>query len=300
MIDIRYHIATLVAVFLALAVGILIGSTFIDSDMLVDQQKKMISQLESQFTELRQRESELTSENRFTNQVAQYYEQYSQTVSIPVIKNRLAGNSVAIIVTGGQEMPKGFVNSLSLAGANVTSTTVFLSAMTLDDENLSVKVCDFYGADKGTPPDELRKMIALNVSTIISKGEDAEAREFLQKNNLVTFSGAFTSDIKTVVLIGGSEDVNMYFPTSVDAWLVRGLQTNSKTVVGCETSRVKYSYMPQYQQFDISTIDDIDITPGQVALIRSLEGEIGDYGVKKTAKKFMPSLPAEFLQGVAK
>ncbi|NLB18723.1 MAG: copper transporter, partial [Syntrophomonadaceae bacterium] len=57
MIDIRYHIATLIAVFVALGVGILIGSTLVSGDVLVEQQKKMITQLETQFNVLRERET---------------------------------------------------------------------------------------------------------------------------------------------------------------------------------------------------------------------------------------------------
>ena len=57
------------------------------------------------------------------------------------------------------------------------------------------------------------------------------------------------------------------------------------------------SYMTSYQEFDLSTIDNIDLTPGQISLIRALEGETGDYGIKSTANKFMPSLPAEYLRG---
>lgn len=40
MMDIRYHIATLIAIFLALGVGILVGSTVVGSDVLNDQQKR--------------------------------------------------------------------------------------------------------------------------------------------------------------------------------------------------------------------------------------------------------------------
>ena len=56
MIDLRYHIATIIALFLALAVGILIGSTIVGDDLLVEQQKKSIDRLEEQFLSLREQE----------------------------------------------------------------------------------------------------------------------------------------------------------------------------------------------------------------------------------------------------
>jgi hypothetical protein len=42
MIDMRYHIASLAAVFLALGLGILIGSAALSEHVLVNQQKHLI------------------------------------------------------------------------------------------------------------------------------------------------------------------------------------------------------------------------------------------------------------------
>lgn len=54
IVDIRYHIASLAAVFLALALGILIGTSMISSDAINEQQKKMIEGLEKEFAVLRE------------------------------------------------------------------------------------------------------------------------------------------------------------------------------------------------------------------------------------------------------
>lgn len=297
MIDIRYHVATLVAIFIALGVGILIGSTLVGGDVMIEQQKKMISQLESQFDILRERENQLTEENRFMNSVTRHYEEFTRAVSVPLIKNRLNGCRVAIVVTGGQEIPAGMLNSLSLAGAHVDTSTVVLPGIQLNDSRLLIKVCDFYQLDHSTPPDELRKMIALSAAGIIADGGDNEVRKFLQDNNLVRFNGDYKKVLDQVILIGGAVEEGYNHPASVDAWLIRSLQNLNQSIMGCETSRVQISYMTAYQEFDISTIDNIDITPGQLSLIRVIEGETGDYGVKASAKKFMPSLPAEYLRG---
>lgn len=297
MIDIRYHVASLVAVFLALGLGILIGSTVIGSDVLVEQQKKMITQLENQFSTLRQREEELTTQNRFVSQINHYYEQYSQAVSPPIIKDRLRGYQVAIVVTGGQEIPAGVLNSLSLAGARVISNSVFLPAINLNDQRLKLKVCDYYQLDHNTSLDDLRKHVALSVAGIVVEGKDEKTRTFLQENNLVKFNGEYGGRLQGVLLIGGAKDKVFYHPDSIDAWIIQSLQNFDQRIVACESSQVNQSFMRSYQEFDISTVDDIDLTPGLVAMVRALEGETGDYGIKETASKFMPSLPAEFLEG---
>ena len=65
IIDLRYHIASLVAVFLALGLGILVGGIFLKSDILVNRQKELTDRLEVQIEQLRQKnetvEKELSS-----------------------------------------------------------------------------------------------------------------------------------------------------------------------------------------------------------------------------------------------
>jgi len=52
ILDIRYHIASLVAVFLALGLGILIGASLLDEGRLVESQEKLIVGLEKRFDTL--------------------------------------------------------------------------------------------------------------------------------------------------------------------------------------------------------------------------------------------------------
>ncbi len=297
MIDIRYHIATIVAVFVALGVGILIGSTLVGSDVLIEQQKKMITQLESQFTELRQREAEVTAENELVTKINSHYEEFSKAVSPTILQNRLLDYRVAIIVTGGGEIPSGLVNSISLAGAQIVSTTVVLPSIKINDPKLSLEISEHYQMGTDAPLDDLRKRVALTTAGVVLNSGDLEDREFLENANLVKFNGGYEGVVNGVIIVGGAEDEASYYPEAIDAWIIRSLHNAGKNVFACETSRSKLSYMSVYQSLDVSTVDDIDLTLGQLSMIRVIEGEAGDYGIKATAKKSMPSLPAEFLQG---
>lgn len=297
MIDIRYHVATLVAVFLALGIGILIGSTLVGDDVLVEQQKKIIDQLEKQFAVLQAREEVLTAENNFLSKLNTYYEDYSQNVSFPVVRNRLTGRTLAIVITGGEEIPGELMNWFSLSGARVLSSTIVLPGIDLADEEAKVKICDYYQLGHDTPVDELRKTIAVSAAGIIMGNGDEQSRKFLEENDLVKFNGDYRERPKALVILGGATEASFNYPESVDYWIIKSCQVQGIQVVGTEKSQVPYSYMNIYQKFKISTVDDVDITPGQVALIMALDGETGNYGIKPTARKFMPSLPTEFLGG---
>ncbi|AZR73510.1 hypothetical protein BBF96_09000 [Anoxybacter fermentans] len=53
VIDIRYHLTTIIAIFLSLGIGILIGSAMIGDDGVVREQQKLIIQIEKDLKNLR-------------------------------------------------------------------------------------------------------------------------------------------------------------------------------------------------------------------------------------------------------
>ncbi len=62
-------------------------------------------------------------------------------------------------------------------------------------------------------------------------------------------------------------------------------------VYGVETSDVDYSYMKQYQKLNVSTVDNIEMIPGQLSLVMAVYGKPGNYGIKTTARQLMPGIP---------
>lgn len=293
MIDLKYHITSLIAVFLALGVGILIGSTVVGGNVLVDQQKKMIDRLEEQFYVLKEREKDLVEENKYKNQIISNYENYSQAVLPLLVKNRLAGYRIAVVVSGDRDIPAGMLNALSIAGAEIISKTVVLSNMELKDDGLREKLADYYDLDDDVKNDTLRSYIASSVGAVIANEVDIAAIDMLQGEELVKFAGVENDVVDGVILLGGSNDLNRFFVQSFDQALIGYLVSRNIKVFGVENSEVNYSYMEHYQKSNISTIDNVDMSPGQISLIFTIEGEAGNYGVKPTAQKFMPSLPVD-------
>ncbi|MDD2585376.1 MAG: copper transporter [Syntrophomonadaceae bacterium] len=298
MIDLRYHIASIVAVFLALGLGILIGSTIVGDNVLVNQQKKMIDRLEEQFYVLRERESELVESNEYKNQIIGNYENYSRAMLPPLVRDRLTDYKVAVVVSGDSEIPAGMLNALSVAGAEVVSKTVALSNLNFSDKNLKQDVQKFYGLDNNAGRDTLRQYIATSVGHImLNDAETGGTKDFLQKMNLIKFSGDNSIPVDGVILVGGANNIANLHVKSFDQGLIDILTVEGIRIFGVETKDVKYSFMPQYQENNISTIDNIDFSPGQISLVLAMEGEPGHYGVKPSAQKFMPSLPVESIGG---
>src|SRR6476660_3054730 len=92
MLDFRYHALSLVAVFLALAIGIVLGVTIGDS-LLSDAERSLRGDLRANVTNARaeatQARSELSGRDRMLDQI------YPQ-----LVKGRLSGERVAIVSWG--------------------------------------------------------------------------------------------------------------------------------------------------------------------------------------------------------
>ena len=296
MIDLRYHIVSIIAVFLALGVGVLIGSTIVSDDLMVAQQKKIIDSLEEKFTSLRERESNLLAQQDDLNRIIDNYENFSQVVLPSIVKGQLQGRNVAVIVTGGQNIPAGLLSSLSDAGANVQSQTVVLSNINLKDNLLCQRLVKFYGLDDKTTVNEIREKVAASIALIIANHPDQGAIKFLNDNKLIKVSGSYYHTVDSVILVGGAENLNTSFPDSFDSHLINALLLEGRHVFGVEVAKVNLSYMEAYQKYNVTTIDNIDMSLGQIALVLAMAGEPGDYGIKATASKFMPSLPVEYFR----
>lgn len=295
MVDLKYHITSIVAIFLALGLGILIGSSIVGDNLLVDQQKKIIDRLEEQFYVLRDRDKKLEADNEYKDTIIRNYENYSQTVLPLLVAGRLEGYKVAVIVTGDSEVPAGMAGTLSTAGAAVVSKTVVLANMNLESAEVRKVLVEFYNLKEDTSRDTLRHYVAVSVAAAISGQADPSVISFLEQNNLVKFSGVNSIPVNGVILLGGANNLNSYLAESFDQGLIAYFNNEGIKVFGVEQSQVGHSYIPVYQQNNISTVDNIDLSPGQISLILAMEGETGNYGIKATAQKFMPSLPLSSL-----
>jgi hypothetical protein len=294
MIDFKYHVVSIVAVFLALAMGILIGSTIVSNDVMVGQQQKIIDKLEEQFSDLREHESVLMAEDVKKSKMITNYENFAQSILVPVVTGQLQGRNVAVVVSGGQTIPGGILNTLTLAGASVGSQAIVLDSINMKDSKLRADLIDYFALGSNTTSDVLRQKVAESLALMVTNQADPALSVFLNENKLVKITYTNNNPIDTVILIGGSDVLGQSFPEGFDTTLIKALLKTGIQVIGTESSQVKLSYMKYYQKFSITTIDNIDMSVGQISMVLALNDQPGNYGIKNNATVFMPVLPQEF------
>ncbi|NLK08255.1 MAG: copper transporter [Firmicutes bacterium] len=127
IIDIRYHVASLVAVFLALGMGMLIGASLLDEGRLVESQEKLIAGLERRFDGLQAERHMLEDEITALNNTLNQQELMLQALESPLIDGALKDQTVTLVYGNEAWLEKEgpmLGELLARAGAEVVYSTV--------------------------------------------------------------------------------------------------------------------------------------------------------------------------------
>lgn len=137
MYNLRYHIASLAGVFIALSLGLLLGTIVSERGTLDDQRDTMINTLEEDFATLSQRNNELEAENEAR---ADFVNDF-----VPVlVAGSLAQKDVIVIANAGRSDGLSAVEqAITDAGGTPRVVTIVEAGLALDDERVTTALSDF-------------------------------------------------------------------------------------------------------------------------------------------------------------
>jgi hypothetical protein len=281
MIDYRYFVTSVIAVFIALGLGVLLGGA-VAGGFFTGQELEQF--------ETPEEDVDLVAENAGLRDSVVYYTEFSRQLARPILANRLVGRRLSLIVTGQSAVPPELEAALDLAGAQIVARTA-VADLTLEDAQVRSRVISFYGLSAEASADELRTQIGSSVGVMLGGRYSQNTVTFLQELGLLSFEGDYQSDIDGVVCFGGAAaDEVRYWAETFDAGLLSALIRLQPNVVGAEYYGAAVSYMPLYQAYGIDTVDNADQASGQLALVLALDQAAGRFGRKDTAQQLIPAL----------
>jgi len=278
----RYHITSLVAVFLALAVGIVLGTAIVNKGIVERQQSALVSSLRSEFGSLRER-------NRALQEQANHNEQFFQNMLPLLIDKRLAGKRIAVVSTSANDAVRirPVVTRLTQAGATVSVITIARQDLGVGEPSMAVKLQKIFVREK-LKGEELRQRLIAEVATQVASLAEPAFLDQLAQIGVMQITGADRLPADGIVFIAGSSPKTMIEKVQVP--LLERVRRGSVIVVGAEATDVKESVVPLYQDRDISTVDNAESPIGQFSIVMALSGRAGHYGVKDTADVLAPRL----------
>jgi len=280
-ISTRQHLASLVAVFLALLIGVLVG-------VAVMRQPGLEARLKDLTDEVAQRHEE-----RLCAGVAKEFAERALPI---LMRDKLNGRSVAMLVTATSHAgaaERAIRDALEVAGATVVTKATFDPDFVAHcDESRDQLLADL--GLKPNPGGSLAEAVVGRTAQAVARGDTAAFRP-LSRRGLVRIDQEVDGTPTLAIVVGGAKTPAPKRLEHLDLPLIRILRSSPtiERVVGCETSDAVESVMRAYQREDVSTIDNVDTAPGQFSLVLALAGVEGDYGMKRSAKRYFPEMPEE-------
>ncbi len=149
MINIRYHIITLVAVFLALAIGIVAGSTVVQQS-LVKNLESNVANVESRLNDVDKRNSEL---NQQLSDLRSEQKAMAEQGPAQLLSNRLSGETIVMIGVDGIDNGSfgSLRRTLATAGAEVAGTVWLHQRVALTDDQSISDLAQILGVTTTSP-----------------------------------------------------------------------------------------------------------------------------------------------------
>lgn len=300
MIDFRYHLVSIIAIFLALALGLVVGASALRGP-LVDQLKNRSSQLEKDNEGLRNQNRSLDQMNGYDNQVV-------DGVAPQVVDGQLKDESVIFIEAPGadDQMRAKTADLVSKAGARI-SGFVTLQDKYLDGNQLTtlseltdqLRPVSLEFPATATPYDrvaiELASVLATRQASITGR-EDPAAGQVLagfKTAGFLNYSGQPANRATLAIVIApaaASSDKNadaenkalVAIPLALSQY-ASGTVAVGNADAAADGGMIKAIRDESKAKDHVSTVDTADAASGRLSAVFALnyakQGKTGDYGV---------------------
>jgi hypothetical protein len=278
----RYHTTSLIAVFLALAIGILIGAEF-GGDALTSTRKNLEHSLVGNLQDARSRADELNGELGRSNE-------FAERVYPVLTRERLAGKRVAIVALGG--LPSGVFGAVEAAlgptGAKLVGVGVVREPV--DVNGLAGDLSKTRFADLRTNSDGLTELgTGLGRQLVIG----GTLPDVVRGQLFSRASGSFGALDAVIVVRDQPQDmgpIQRGEAGQLEAALLSGITATRTPAVGIEATSAEPSSISFFQSNDLSSVDDVDQTAGKLAMVFAMLGSEGSFGIKGSADRLLPDL----------
>jgi hypothetical protein len=309
MISMRYHIVSLAAIFLALALGIVLGATKISSPLL--------GSLKSDNESLTSQSDELTTSNQDLTARVDSDEKFAGSVGALTVRGTLPNTNVVLITTATADPTDrdAVLSLLARAGATVTAqiqlTNDFSDPARADELRTLATTTLPTGVTLPEVPQAGAIAGGLLGSVLIAPAGGAAAASpeqaaavlaALTSAGFVTVTGTPVAGQSVVILTGaeatgGSEadkaGAVAYFANQLGQ-SATGVLVAGRTGSADPTGTVGVIRGDTALSATVTTVDNVDTSSGRVAAVLGLVeqngGGVGRYGLAENAQAQVPTL----------
>jgi Copper transport outer membrane protein, MctB len=293
MFDLRYHVASLAAVFLALIIGILVGVGIADRGLLDKGTRNLLNH---QIADLRARLDEASKRSAVGDREQKAAQQYIKETYPVLVRNRLRGKHVAVVFVGSVDTGVSSAVERALTDAGAQETRMRALKVPIDVRQVDTRLAADSNGQSYVGKGKLESLGRALGEELVSGG-DTPLWNSLTEALVEERSGGSKAPVDGVVVVrtappqrGGTSRFLL--------GLYKGLGSPGLPAVGVEKTDARPSAVEIFGKGGLSTVDDIDEPAGKLALVLLLAGEpAGHYGVKQSADDILPPFPSTLARG---
>lgn len=312
MIEFRYHLVSIIAIFLALAIGIVLGSAVFGSPFL--------NELRGRVAAVKDANSHLRRENDQLRAVLGANRRFAETVEPFLVRGALHGRSVVVISLPSTDagVTSSLLDEIATAGGSVSGTLSLTDRLALGDPDSRAQLRALVGGHgKAT---QLRVHAARELGQRMAAAAHNDARGGLaeqlqpgkqlrallgglERDDFVTLG---TGDSPQVVppgarflIVAGGNGPSPFNAAGFVRALAHALGRGGTTVTVASPSFSTWNVIPALRndpgisEAGVSTVDDADTVPGRISSVLALRRAPGRrgmaYGVGPGADTIVPT-----------
>ncbi len=287
MFDLRYHVASLAAVFLMLVVGILIGVGISGRGFVDDAERnnfeRKIAGLEEEV------EAANASADDFERR-QENAEDFVESAYPALAARRLEGKRIAILALGPVDPSVSAIERAveEDADGRVGRMRALVLPLRLDAVEAAVRKHPELGGYVG---DDQLGNLGRDLGRELAAGDETPLWDALESEIVQVREGGLAEPVDGVIVMRTAEP-QAGESSRFLAGIYQGLGSAGIPVVGVEPTRVEQSAIPVFQRHRLSTVDGVDTPVGALAMLLVLADldAAGDYGVRDTADRILPPI----------
>jgi Copper transport outer membrane protein, MctB len=288
MFDLRYHVASLAAVFLALVIGILVGVGIADRG-LVDKANTHL--LEQEVSSLRARLNQASQQSALSAREQAAAQSYIKETYPSLVHNRLRGKRVALVFVGKENAGLRSTIEQALTAAGALQVRLRTLKMPVDAQQLDAQLAGQAGDQEYIGKTKL-ETLGKALGDELVNGGDTPLWNTLTESLVEYQEGGSKQPVDGVIVVRTvrpQRDGTSRFLFG----LYEGMSSQGIPAVGVEPTDVASSAVGVFRSAGLSSVDDIDKPAGRLALVLLLaDAPSGQYGLKKTADAVLPAFPS--------
>ena len=279
MFDLRYHVASLAAVFVALVLGIFVGVGLSGKGFVSDAERE---NLQAQIDALRGERDSAVARAASADQRGVELDDFAKTSYPQLVAGMLDGKTVGVVFVGSVD--QGLANAVRRSVGDAGGQVALVRALRvpLDPEATDAAL----RADRETRalagPDNRERLGRVLARELVAAGPnpvfDSLARVIVEEQ-----SGAAGKALDAVVVARPAAP-QQGETEQLLAGLYSGLAAAPVPTVGVDKSGARFDATGVFRRRGLATVDGVDDAAGQVALVFLLAGaRSGSYGVGNDA-----------------